>query len=174
MLSGIQLFATRWTVVRLCLWDAPDKNTGVSCHFLLQGMFPTQGSNLSPLCFLHWLADSLQLSHLGSPGCIWGQPRVLGQVICRFVTSSREKRFPLGSIGNISLRCVTLAFSFPVTRREIPKSDKGHFHFSLDLSSRKSGMASLQVESCFCHSSLVVLGKAAQLPDAQDSSVKWE
>ena len=27
------------------------KNIGVGCHFLLQGIFPTQGSNLG---FLHW------------------------------------------------------------------------------------------------------------------------
>ena len=26
-------------------WDSPGKNTGVDCHFLLQGIFPTQGSN---------------------------------------------------------------------------------------------------------------------------------
>ena len=26
--------------------DSPGKNTGVGCHFLLQGIFPTQGSNL--------------------------------------------------------------------------------------------------------------------------------
>ena len=25
--------------------DSPGKNTGVACHSLLQGMFPTQGSN---------------------------------------------------------------------------------------------------------------------------------
>ena len=35
----------------LCLWDFPGKNTGVGCHFLLQGFFPTQESNL---CLLHW------------------------------------------------------------------------------------------------------------------------
>ena len=29
----------------LCSWDFPDKNTRVDCHFLLQGFFPTQGSN---------------------------------------------------------------------------------------------------------------------------------
>ena len=29
----------------LCPWDFPDKNTGVGCHFLLQGIFLTQGSN---------------------------------------------------------------------------------------------------------------------------------
>ena len=29
----------------LCPWDCPGKKTGVGCHFLLQGIFPTQGSN---------------------------------------------------------------------------------------------------------------------------------
>ena len=28
--------------------DSPGKNTGVGCHFLLQGIFPTQGSNPDP------------------------------------------------------------------------------------------------------------------------------
>ena len=50
-----------------CPWDFPGKNTGVGCHFLLQGIFPTQGSNLPLLCLLHWWADSLLLSLLGSP-----------------------------------------------------------------------------------------------------------
>ena len=30
----------------LCPWNFPGKNTGVLCHFLLQGIFPTQGSDL--------------------------------------------------------------------------------------------------------------------------------
>ena len=31
--------------------DSPGKNTGVGCHFLLQGIFPTHGSNLGlPHC----------------------------------------------------------------------------------------------------------------------------
>ena len=29
----------------LCPWGSPGKNTGGGCHFLLQGLFPTQGSN---------------------------------------------------------------------------------------------------------------------------------
>ena len=37
----------------LCPWDSPGKNPGVSCHVLLQEIFPTQGSNLCILCFLH-------------------------------------------------------------------------------------------------------------------------
>ena len=32
-------------------WDFPGESTGVGCHFLLQGIFPTQGSNLGlPHC----------------------------------------------------------------------------------------------------------------------------
>ena len=33
----------------LCPWNSPGKNTGAGCHFLLQGIFPTQGSNLGLL-----------------------------------------------------------------------------------------------------------------------------
>ena len=36
----------------------------MGCHFPLQGIFLTQGSNQ---CLLRWQADSLSLSHLGSP-----------------------------------------------------------------------------------------------------------
>ena len=35
----------------LCPSDYPDKNTRIGCHFLLQGIFSTQGSNLH---LLHW------------------------------------------------------------------------------------------------------------------------
>ena len=37
-------------------------------HFLLQGIFQIQGSNL---CLLDWQADSLPLSHWGSPIALW-------------------------------------------------------------------------------------------------------
>ena len=39
----------------------------MGCHFLLQGIFLTQGSNPNLLQFLHWQVDSLPLSHLGRP-----------------------------------------------------------------------------------------------------------
>lgn len=38
----------------LCPWNLPGKNTGACCHFLLQGIFLTQGSNPSLLHVLHW------------------------------------------------------------------------------------------------------------------------
>ena len=48
-------------------WDSPGKNTGVGCQFLLQGVFPTQGSNPCLLHPLHQQAGSLPLSHEGNP-----------------------------------------------------------------------------------------------------------
>ena len=45
----------------LCPWDSPGKNTGVGCHVLLQGIFPTQGWNPRLLHLLHWQVGSLPL-----------------------------------------------------------------------------------------------------------------
>ena len=61
-------FVASWTEAAslLCPWDLPGKNTGVCCYFLFQGIFPTQGSNLSLLCLLHWQADSFPISRLGN------------------------------------------------------------------------------------------------------------
>ena len=56
--------ATTWTVAHqspLSI-DFPGKNTRVGCHFLLQGIFLTQGLYLD---LLHWQANSLLLSHQG-------------------------------------------------------------------------------------------------------------
>ena len=42
----------------LCPWDSPGKNTGMGCHFILHGIFPTQGLNLCLLfcrrILYHW------------------------------------------------------------------------------------------------------------------------
>ena len=50
-----------WTVASrlLCPWNFLGKNIGVGSHSLLQGIFPTQGSNPCLLCLLHWQAGSL-------------------------------------------------------------------------------------------------------------------
>ena len=87
--SPIQLFATLWTVARLlCPWDFPGKDPGVgyqACQALLfmgfsrqeywsglpsllQGIFPTQGSNAYLLCLLHWQAGSLPQAPPGKEG----------------------------------------------------------------------------------------------------------
>ena len=48
LLSCARLFSTPWIVACTKLlgpWDFRGKSTGVGCHFLLQGIFPTQGLN---------------------------------------------------------------------------------------------------------------------------------
>ena len=71
----------------LCTWDSPGKNTGVGCHSLLQGIFPSQGSNPGLLhcrqILCHLSHQGKWLNHLGillnaeseSVGLEWG-PRV--------------------------------------------------------------------------------------------------
>ena len=48
-----------------CSWDFPVKNTGVGCHFLLQGIFPTQGLNSHLLhcrrILYHWATRKAQI-----------------------------------------------------------------------------------------------------------------
>ena len=70
-LSHARLFATPWIVACTKLlhpWDFQGKSTGVGCHFLLQGIFPTQGSNPG---LSHYRQTLYHLSHQGSPERIW-------------------------------------------------------------------------------------------------------
>ena len=61
----IWLIATPWTVAHQApLAMGCSRQEYWSCHFLLQGIFPTQGSNLR---LLHWQVGYLPLSYLGSP-----------------------------------------------------------------------------------------------------------
>ena len=52
----------------LCPQDSPGKNTGVGCHFLLQGIFLSQGLNPCLLQLLNWQVASLPLVPPGSLG----------------------------------------------------------------------------------------------------------
>ena len=46
-----------------CPWNSPGKNTGTSCHFLLQGIFLIQGLKWGLLCLLHCRWILYPLSH---------------------------------------------------------------------------------------------------------------
>ena len=63
-------FATPWTVVHGIL----QARIGVGCHFLLQGIFPTQGSNLA---LLHCRQIFLPLSHQGSPQRVYAEQNMV-------------------------------------------------------------------------------------------------
>ena len=66
-LSCVRLFVTPWIIALnlLCAWNFPGKNSGVGCHFLLQGIFSTQGLSPHLLKLMHcrWI---FPLSHQGS------------------------------------------------------------------------------------------------------------
>ena len=62
LLSHVWLFATPWTIYSP--WNSPGQNTGVGSLSLLQGIFPTQGSNPG---LLHCRQILYQLNHKGSP-----------------------------------------------------------------------------------------------------------
>ena len=51
--------------------DSPGKNTGVGCHALLQGIFPTQGSNPG---LSHCRQILYHLNHQGSPS--FSKPKI--------------------------------------------------------------------------------------------------
>ena len=65
-LPSVRLFAPRLQPSRLlCLRNCPGKNTGAGCHFLLQGIFPTQRLNPG---LLHCRQTLYRLSRQRSPG----------------------------------------------------------------------------------------------------------
>ena len=62
LLSRVQLFVIPWTIYSP--WNSPGQNTGVGSLSLLQGIFPTQGSNPD---LPHCRQILYQLSHKRSP-----------------------------------------------------------------------------------------------------------
>ena len=69
LLSCVRLFKTHGLQPTrlLCPWDSPGKNIRMGCHFLLQGISPTQGSNLHLLCLLHCRQIFFTTEPLGKP-----------------------------------------------------------------------------------------------------------
>ena len=55
-----------WTVAHRASWNFSGKNTGVGLLFLLQGIFPTQGSNPCLLHPVHWQLSSMPLAPPGN------------------------------------------------------------------------------------------------------------
>ena len=73
VLSRVLLFASPWNVTARLLgpWDFPGKNTGVGCHFLLQWIFLTQGSNACLSCIGRWILYCCGHLEKKSVPCVW-------------------------------------------------------------------------------------------------------
>ena len=78
--SCVWLFVTPWTMPHwlLCPWAYLGKNTRVGCHFLLQGIFLTQGSNRMTCGF--FIAGGFYTIWATREGCIYTHT----YIICSF------------------------------------------------------------------------------------------
>ena len=77
MLSHVQAFVTPWTVAHQAPLSTEFSRQGywrLGCHFLLHGIFPTQGSNPQ---LLHWQEDFLPLSLLEVPNIPYIKPVIV-------------------------------------------------------------------------------------------------
>ena len=118
-LSPSQLLVTLWTVTQQAR-DFPGKNTGVGCHCLPQGIFPTQGSNPHLLhCrqiffFYHWATKEALyslLSHLiTSKNLISYSDIIIGShIVVRIL--QREPVYPFShSLLMVALGKITVEF----------------------------------------------------------------
>ena len=95
-------------------WDFPGKNTGVGCHFLLQGIFPTQG--LNPVSawqadLHHWAWEALTLEgmclmqHYGGREKTWGSTQFQAGLwklhLAGFYTSQQRNKTDKTSVPKI-------------------------------------------------------------------------
>ena len=77
----------------LCPWDFPGKNTAVCCHSLLQGNFPTQGSN-SGLLHCSFFTISAPRAALSAWGCA-------RELALRTSTVALVEKISLANAGNV-------------------------------------------------------------------------
>ena len=74
----------------LCPWNSPDKNTGVGCHSLLQGIFPSQESNSG---LLHCRQILYHLIHQGNPIFKLDDAKLLSHLLQEYLFSLPEISF---------------------------------------------------------------------------------
>ena len=92
----------------LCLWDSPGKDTGVGCHALLQGIFPTQGSNQHLLLLLllsHFSHVRLCVTPQTRAHCLWDSPGKNTGVSCHFLLQCTKVK----SESEVTQSCPTLS-----------------------------------------------------------------
>ena len=66
MSDSVRLYGP-WPSRLLCPWGSSGKSTGMDCHALLQGIFPSYGWSPCVFCLPHWQVDSLLLAPPGKP-----------------------------------------------------------------------------------------------------------
>ena len=94
----------------LCPWDSPGKNTAVGCHAVLQGIFPTQGSNPD---FLHCRQILYCWASREAPDLIpiW---HYLVDLLLVVHASPHHKMNPVRQGGTICILLTSASTSYPV------------------------------------------------------------
>ena len=133
----------------------------MGCHFLLQGIFPTQGSSAD---LLHWQVDSLPLSHLGSPRELIGKSQICREVVRKAETLKCELKLP--STGAISS---SGSFSSAFKALQLIKSGPFRLHRVISPSSSKLIIDKPHVQNTFTAISTVWLTGDHSLPLTQKS-----
>ena len=84
----------------LCAWDSPGKNTGMGCHFLLQGIFPNQGWNSIPLSSLAFAGGSFTISATFKQGKNL-QDQLNEEEMCNLFEKKRKRKFRVRTVKMI-------------------------------------------------------------------------
>ena len=137
--------------------DLPGKNTGVDCHFLLQGIFLTQGSKPGLLHLLHCHADSLPLNCLGSPP-------TAGQAQKRLVTKSHSLP-PPGQAATIPPALITRPLGILAFLRETARMVDRNMHSEDRRQGARILSPSLTTQACFPTFKMGVMGLPWQSSD---------
>ena len=78
----------------LCPWEFSGMNTGVGCHFFLQGIFPTRGSNPCLLLILLCRRILYPLCHRDFPPLYGIIPHYLPTHMSSILQTKRETKQP--------------------------------------------------------------------------------
>ena len=109
-------FASLWThglypARVFCPWNFPGKNTRVGCHFILQGIFLTQGLNLCLFSLLHWQGFFFTPVLPGKP-CFIHTPTLEGSYFKMFLQMKNASMRQLSSTQKSHSPQGTLFFGF--------------------------------------------------------------
>ena len=117
----------------LCPWDSLGKNTGVGCHALLLGIFPTQEPNPYLLSFLHCQVGSLPLAPPGKLYVVLGTlfnlksyPKVRYSFLYRW---RKKKKKPQRKHELFSKKAALWQLSLRLLLQPLPRSNLEKFLF---------------------------------------------
>ena len=103
----------------------PGKNTGVGCHFLLQGILSTQGLTPCLSCLLHWQAHSFPLSPDRYWDPVWEAAKTLHMDGGDSGLDSRMSLMPQNRTWWRLVKTVTCKLHVLLPLKEVPKNDAG-------------------------------------------------